>query len=238
MVNILIPSCNKSEFFEDSFYPKTLYEIKGMPMIQLVSSSYNNIKNSHFIFMFLQDECDKFHNDKVVSIMTNNECDIIKLRNVTKGALCSCLMAIDYINNDDELIISNNDQFIDADFNKILDYFRINNFDCGVICFESLHPRWSYVRLDNDEVIEAAEKRPISNKAIAGFYYFKHGKDFIEVAKNAIRKGNVVDGKFYLTSSINEMILLNKRVGIYEIENNKYNTFYTPEHIRQYEKRK
>lgn len=235
MVNILIPSCSNSEFFADSYYPKTLYEVNGQPMIQLVSNTFESLEDRHFVYMFLQKECDKFHTDNVVSILNDYKADIIRLKETTGGALCTCLMAIEYIDNNDELIISNNDQVIDCDFNEVLNSFRASNTDCGVVCFETLHPRWSYVRFENDDVVEAAEKRPVSNKAIAGIYYFKHGHDFIQAAMDAIRKGSMHDGRYYLTAAVNEMILKNKCVRKYDISNEKYHSLFTPERIRIYE---
>ena len=45
--------------------------------------------------------------------------------------------------------------------------YVISSCDAGVITFESVHPRWSYVRLDSENrVTETAEKRPISNSRI------------------------------------------------------------------------
>lgn len=235
MINILIPSCSNSEFFADSYYPKTLYEVNGQPMIQQVSAAFNSLEDKHFVYMFLQKECDKFHTDNVVSILTGHTADIIRLKDTTGGALCTCLMAIEYINNEDELIISNNDQIIDEDFNNIVGNFRNRNTDCGVVCFETLHPRWSYVRVSGDEVVEAAEKRPISNSAIAGIYYFRHGSDFVKAAMDAIRKGSMHDGRYYLTAAVNEMILQNRNVRKYDIANEQYHSLFTPERIRLYE---
>lgn len=238
MINILIPSCGNSEFFKGSYYPKTLYEVNGLPMIQQVVDNYASVRDKHFIFLFLQQECDRFHIDNAVSLMANGKSDIIRLKDVTGGALCTCLMAIDYIDTENELIIVNNDQIIDVDYNEVLDYFREQKYDCGVICFDSLHPRWSYIKTDEnckDEVVEAAEKRPVSNKAIAGFYYFRKGYDFIEAAKAAILKGSMYEGRYYLTAAINEMILKNKRAGYWNVENIRYHSFYTPERIRIYE---
>ena len=235
MVNILIPSCSNSEFFADSYYPKTLCEVNGKPMIQVVSDTFASVEDKHFIYMFLQNECDRFHTDKVVSILNEYKADVIRLKDTTGGALCTCLMAVEYIDNDSELIISNNDQIIEEDFTQILAGMRQKNADCGVVCFETLHPRWSYVRFDGDDVVEAAEKRPISNKAIAGAYYFKRGHDFVEAAKGAIRKGSMHEGLYYLTASINEMILSNKKVVKYDIDNNKYHSLFTPERIRLFE---
>lgn len=207
-------------------------------MIQQVVDNYNCVKDKHFIFLFLQQECDRFHTDYAASLMAHGNSDIVRLKSVTGGALCTCLMAVEYIDTEDELIITNNDQIIDADYNEVLDYFREKEFDCGVICFDSLHPRWSYIKTDDDrgsDVVEAAEKRPVSNKAIAGFYYFRTGHDFVEASKTAILKGSMHEGKYYLTAAINEMILRNKRAGYWDVENSRYHSFYTPERIRIYE---
>lgn len=234
MINILIPSGGKSEFFDNSYYPKTLYEINGKPMLELVSSNFKDLKNKNFVYVLLKEECDKFHTDDIVKIIAKKKCDIVVLEDTTKGAICSSLMAIEYINNDDELIICNNDQVIDNDVNTIIDYFRSNNADSGIICFDNVHPRWSYAKCDGDDVLEVAEKRPISNCAIAGFYYFKKGSDFIECAKNVIRKGNTYNGNYYISSTINEMILKNKVVKKYDLLNSHYHTLYSIDHIQNY----
>lgn len=85
-------------------------------------------------------------------------------------------------------------------------------------------------------MVEAAEKRPVSKHALAGFYYFKHGCDFIDAAKKTIKKGCAYDGRYYLSASINEMILMNKKVNYYQISNSQYHSFYSPEKVHVYEK--
>lgn len=236
MVNILIPACGKSKFYEESFYPQNVTEINGKPMIQHIIENYKNIAHIKFNFCFFRKECDEFHTDKIASILTDNKCDIVLQENSTEGALCTALLSIDYIGNDNELIIANSDQIIDTDMNTVLQNFRDRNLDCGVISFSSVHPRWSYIRVKGEEVIETAEKHPLSNHAIAGFYYFRKGTNFIEAAKNVIRKRETYNGRFFISSSINEMILANKRVGYYEIAAEKYHSFYSPEKIKEYQK--
>lgn len=237
MINVLIPACGRSKFYEDSFYPQNVVEIFGKPMIEYVVENYKKLKGVQYTFCLFSDECDQFHTDKIVSILTGHKCNVVKQENVTAGALCTALLAIDYIENDDELIIANSDQIIDADMEKVLNAFRSRKQDCGVICFNSVHPRWSYVRLNkNGEVIETAEKQPLSNHAIAGFYYFAHGRDFVEAAKQVIRKRETYNGRFFIASSINEIILQNKKVGYYEIEPMAYHSFYLPDKIKDYQK--
>jgi len=55
--------------------------------------------------------------------------------------------------------------------------FRRQELDAGTIVFDSVHPRWSFVKTNEKGlVIEAAEKRPPSRNATAGFYHFNKVK--------------------------------------------------------------
>lgn len=241
MVNILIPIGKKSHFFNDNEYlfPQSLIEINDKTIIQIVIENYETInEDKRFIFIVGKDECDKFHTNNVLNLITNYNCDIVTLDKPTGGALCSCLMAIDYIDNNDELIIANSDQILNLNINNVLADFRDRNSDCGVISFESVHPRWSFVLEDeNNKIIEAAEKRPISKNAIAGFYYFKRGTDFINSAMKSIKRDAKVDGNFYIAPIINEMVLDNMNLNSYKIDKEEYITLYSPDKIKEYKEK-
>lgn len=238
MINILIPLAGKNQYFSETEYPfpKPLIEFNGKTMIEHIIDNFSSIqKEKQFIFIVNSEDCKKYHLDNVLNILTNNTCKIIKLENETKGAACSAMMAVEYIDNDTPLIISNADQLFDMCLDEVIKSF--GNSDSGVITFESIHPRWSYVRLDNeDRVTETAEKRPISKSAIAGFYYFRIGSDFINASSKMIKKGASINGLYYIAPTLNEMVLENKTINIFQIENSKYHTFYTPQKIKEYER--
>lgn len=238
MINILIPLAGKNQFFPESEYPfpKPLIEFNGKTMIEHIMDNFSSIqKEKQFIFIVNSEDCKKYHLDNVLNILTNHTCKIIKLDNETKGAACSAMMAVEYIDNDTPLIISNADQLFDMCLDEVIKSF--GNSDAGVITFESIHPRWSYVRLDSENrVTETAEKRPISKNAIAGFYYFKNGKDFISSSSKMIKKDASVNGLYFISPSLNEMVLESKIIDIFKIENEKYHTFYTPQKIKEYER--
>ena len=103
MVNILIPSMGKSTFFKDSFFPKPLIEIRGKTMLETVIENYAGINSKNYIFIFNEKDCSEFHLDSSAKILSPLSI-VIRLRNQTRGALCTCLMAIDYINNDVPLV--------------------------------------------------------------------------------------------------------------------------------------
>lgn len=238
MINILLPMAGKSIFFDNSnyVYPKPLIEVKGKPMVQRVIENLDTIGDDlNCIFAVNASDCKQFHIDDVLKLLTDDKAEIIRVDSDTAGAACTALLAIEAINNDDPLIISNADQCFDISLDRFVDDFRERDLDAGVICFDSVHPRWSYARTNEEgEIVEASEKRPISNQAIAGFFYFKHGKDFVQAAMKSIFKDASVNGRYYIAPVINEMVLDGKRLGISTVDNDKYHTFYSPQLLEEY----
>jgi NDP-sugar pyrophosphorylase family protein len=238
-MNLVIPIASSSKFFslEEYGYPKPLIEIMGIPMIEHVIKNIthgNSFKK--IIFIVKQDECDRFHLDSTLNLLSPNKPEIIKLRADTQGALCSVLLAIEHINNDQPLLISNADQIFDRGIPDYLQYYTDSDLDAACLTFSSVHPRWSYVKTnDNGLVIETAEKRPISKNAIAGVYWYKKGSEFIDRGMASIKNGSSVDGKYFISPVFNEYVLLGGKVGCHAVSNEEYHTFYSPQKIEEYE---
>jgi dTDP-glucose pyrophosphorylase len=105
-----------------------------------------------------------------------------------------------------------------------------SNLDGGIITFESTHPKWSFAKVDdNNLVTEVAEKNPISNNATVGFYYWKNGRDFVKYAENMIDKNIRVNNEFYVCPVFNEAISDGKKIKNYRI--NKMWGIGTPEDL-------
>lgn len=221
---------------EEFQYPKPLIEINGKPLIEHVVSHLDQIQQQkQFIFIVNSSDCQKYHLDNVLQLISK-DCIVVQLEKPTKGAACSALMVIEHIDDDSPLIISNSDHIIDYDLNKIINHFQKRDVDAGTICFESVHPKWSFVRLDeNEKIIETAEKRPLSKNAIAGFYYFRKGSDFVRAAMRMIKKDANINGSYYTAPVINELVLENKNLEIFKIPSAAYCNFYSPHMIREYE---
>ena len=238
MINILIPMAAKNQFFPESEYPypRFLIEFNGKTMIEHVLNNLSKIADEvQFIFIINEDDCKKFHLDNILGLLTNHTCTIIKINRETRGAACSALLAIEHINNSTPLIISNADQIFDVDLKDAIKQFETHSG--GVVCFESIHPRWSYARIDaKNTITETAEKRPISKNAIAGFYYFSQGCDFVSSAMQMIKKDASVNGHFFIAPVVNEMVLSDKKMTTYSIPNERYHTFYTPSKIHEFER--
>ncbi len=237
MINILIPMAGKSQFFPETEFPfpTPLIEIGHKTIIEHVienlSSASNQVK---FIFVVNIEDCQKYHLDSTLNILTGGKCKIVRLAKETKGSACSALMAIDAIANDTPLLIANGDQIFDDEISTFIADFQFS--DAGVVSFDSVHPRWSYIRLDeSDMVIEAVEKYPISRHAIAGLYYFKRGNDFVNSAMQMIRKNESVNGSYFISPALNQIVLSGKKISMHKVESHRYHTFYSPQKIKEYE---
>lgn len=151
----------------------------------------------------------------------------------TAGAACTALLCLRQIDPGDELLLLNSTEYLDIDYAGVIAGFRARRLDCGVVTFPSLHPRYSYVRLDEDGlVLEAAEKNPISRHATPGFHWFARGADFVAAAQDMVRKDASVDGRFYISLTLNEMVLRQRRVGVHPIAARHYHPLKSP---RQHE---
>jgi dTDP-glucose pyrophosphorylase len=239
-MNILILSAGSNEAFKNAgyVYPKNLIEIKGVPLLQhavekLVSAGLT-ITDNKFIFLIRKEESRHFHTAAVLQLISPSA-KVIEVPQPTAGAACTALLAIDHINNDEPLVIVNGDIILQTNLRQAVQQFMDQQLDGGILVFESIHPRWSYVKCDSAGlVIEAAEKRPISNMATVGFYFFRRGKDFVNAATTMISKDAQVGGQFYICPSYNEMILAHAKIGVIKIPRSAYISLASPRDVQDY----
>lgn len=67
-------------------------------------------------------------------------------------------------------------------------------------------------------VTEVAEKKPISNNATVGIYYWSKGSDYVTFAEQMISKNKRVNNEFYVCPVFNEAIEADKKIKIFPIE--------------------
>ncbi|HEX2654701.1 MAG TPA: glycosyltransferase family 2 protein [Xanthobacteraceae bacterium] len=239
-MNILVPIAGRDRYFPEGqfVFPKPLVDICGTPLIEHTLRALLGIDGDpRFTFVVQEQDCKSYSLDDVVKVVAGpRRADIVQIIAPTQGAICSCLMAIDHIDPDEELLIANGDQVLLANLNEAINDLRRREYDAGVVTFQSTHPRFSYVRADDEgHIVETAEKRVISRLAIAGLYYFRRGSDFIEGAKRVLLNNNPVHEAFFISQALNEMILSGKTVGHHRIEADTYYPLYSPQKILEFE---
>ena len=93
------------------------------------------------------------------------------------------------------------------------------NADGGIVTFKATHPKWSFAKVNDDGLVtEVAEKNPISDNATVGYYYWKHGSDFVKYAEDMIEKDIRVNNEFYVCPVFNQAIEDNKQVRVYDVK--------------------
>jgi dTDP-glucose pyrophosphorylase len=231
-MNILIPMAGAGSRFQQMGYtfPKPLIEVEGKPMIQQVVENLNFGDEHRHIFIVQKEHYDRFALNYLLPLIKPN-CEIIQVDKVTEGAACTALLAKKFIDNDDRLLIANSDQVIDWMETPSPLYDR--NIDGGVYVFNATHPKWSFVKVDaTNKVVEVAEKKPISDIATTGIYFWRRGKDFVRCAEQMIEKNIRVNNEFYIAPVFNEIIAEDKLIGIEYV--NKMWGIGTPEDLKTY----
>lgn len=236
-MNIVIPMAGGDALFRQQGFPfpKPVVEIDGRPLVEHAFQCLKTIRGARFIFIVRKDDDLRFHLRDMLRLM-EPEAVVLRADGETAGAACTVLLAAEYIDNGEELVVANSDQILRVDLDAAVGSFRSRGLDGGTLVFDAVHPRWSFVKTDAEGlVIEAAEKRPISRSATAGFYYFREGRFFVDAAQNLIRKAASVNGGYFVCPAFNEMILKQKRIGVVPIERENYISLATPQAVEEYE---
>ena len=134
------------------------------------------------------------------------------------------------MDNDAPLITANSDQFIEF-LND--DWAEELCGDGGILTFNATHPKWSFAKLDEmGYVTEVAEKKPISDIATVGVYYWGKGSDYVKYAEQMIQNDTRVNNEFYVCPVFNEAIKDGKKIKTIPIK--KMWGLGTPEDLRYF----
>ena len=231
-LNVLIPMAGAGSRFEKAGYtfPKPLIEVRKKPMIQVVVENLN-IK-ANFIYVVQKEHREKYNLDALLSLITPG-CKVVETEGMTEGAACTALLAKEHINTGAPLFFANSDQFVEWDSNEFMYKMNETDADGGIVTFEATHPKWSFAKINEEGLVtEVAEKKPISNIATVGYYYWKHGSDFIKYAEQMIDKNIRVNNEFYVCPVFNEAIGDNKQIRTFNV--NGMWGLGTPEDLNYY----
>lgn len=217
-MNVLIPMAGAGSRFEQAGYtfPKPLIDVNGKPMIQRVVENLN-IDAQH-IFIVQKEHYEKYSLKHTLNLIAPN-CKIVQVEGITEGAACTTLLAKELINNNEPLVLANSDQYVEWDSNQYMYASSADDIDASILTFNSTHPKWSYAKLNEEGfVVEVAEKKPISNHATVGIYFWKKGEDYVRYAERMINKNIRVNNEFYVCPVYNEALLDGARVKTFHIE--------------------
>lgn len=217
-LNVLIPIGGSGKRFADAGYklPKPLIDVNGVTMIKKVIDNLN--MDANYIFVAAKEHVEQYGFKAYLEALVPG-CTVI-IEEIRKGAAPGTLLAKELINNDQHLLLANCDQFMEWDSCDFMYHMLSSDADGSVLTFTDSDPKWSFCKLDDDGYItEIAEKRPISNHANVGIYYWKRGSDYVKAAEQMLLDDSKkINGEFYIAPVYNEAIAEGKKFTIFPIK--------------------
>ena len=197
--------------------PKPLIKILDKPIVEWSIETLG--LKGHYIFCCRKDHIENYALDKKLqNIMPNST--VISIDYQTQGTAQTVLEARKYIDNNEELVISDSDHYLIWDVKQFQHHIKNRSIDGCVMVFpnEQDSTALSYVKVNkNGYVIEAAEKIPISKIAVVGVHYFKKGSDFVFVADQMINQNLKHNNEFYVTPIYNLLVKQKKRITTFPV---------------------
>ena len=228
--NLIIPIAGRASRFLDQGYllPKPMITVGNRMMIDLAMQSID-YSNSKICFIVREDHVREFSIDQVLK-KKFGDVTVIPIDGITKGTLCTCLLAKDHIDKSLPTWIYTPDVChekislaVDEQYDGFLYTFKANN------------PAHSYCRIENNFVVEVEEKKVISDQANIGAYYWRTGFSFIEYAEKLVNAQDTTNGEFYVAPVFNYMLTDKLKVGFNQVQ--KFYCLGTPEDVSFFEKR-
>lgn len=222
--------------------PKPLIEANGKRLIEHIVDMFDK-ENDEFVFI-----CNKKHTEttNMIGVLENlvKHCSIIVIENHTLGPVYTVNKALDYIEDNEEVIVTYCDNPYLWDYSEFKDYVKEKDLDGCILSHTGFHPHrlsstyMAYMKMNRDDVVEVKEKEPYTDNhweepASTGTYYFKKGSYIKNYFQECVDRNINFNGEFYVTLVYNILIEKGMDVGIYDTD--FVTVFGTPEELENFE---
>ena len=165
--------------------------------------SYRMNKVSKVVLVVLQNKMvEDYLNEYLYNSVLIKDFEMIVLNKETSGSICTSLMSISSLKNQ-EVIISALDQII---IGNQLDFYQIvvnKNADIIAPTFNSDNPSLCFtLKDDKNKVIQLFEKKVVSNDAILGIYMIKNFSIFYKNCYELLLKYKGFQERVFYTSDV------------------------------------
>ncbi|WP_440113304.1 glycosyltransferase family 2 protein [Paenibacillus sp. QZ-Y1] len=224
-----------SRFFKAGYtLPKYMIEVKNKTLFEWSIISLRNFKidNNKFIFIVKkEDNAVEFILEKCKYIGIDMP-DIIEIGALTDGQATTAMLAKEYWNADEALIVYNIDTHIDPDALNPEDI----QGDGWIPTFNGEGESWSFVKINEfGDGTEVREKQRISDYATIGLYAFSsallYEKLYTQYYSN---QDNIEKGEKYIAPIYNQLIENGGRVRIKQLPREAVQVIGTPEELIEF----
>ena len=215
--------------------PKPLISIEGKTLFERAIGSVSAPEiPMKYSLIVRQEHIDNYGIDEKIKALLPSA-NIFSVKQTTRGAVETCLMAESAINPDDAVIVMDCDlEFRSKKFIDIISDILSQPADAvdggALVSFTSDNPRYSYAEVrDGDIVTRTAEKEVISNHALCGAYFFSTGRGFLDAAHRLLNEQNFQKPEFYVSLLYNYLLHNHETVRLATME--EYHSYGTPEEL-------
>jgi HAD superfamily hydrolase (TIGR01509 family) len=236
-MNIIIPIGGIGKRFQDAGYknPKPLIEVFYETIIEHVIDSLK-LQTDDKLFVIYHYSLDE--NDFSDKLMKKYpQIQLIKMYKRTDGAAETVLYGIDYI-------IKNNITFhkktvlLDCDTVYHVDILSMirNMTKNGTIYFEDNEslPIYSYIAMNENNIIDIREKEKISNYANTGAYFFNDIMELQNGCEYVINNHICFKNEYYISCVIKRMLECNNEFNGIKINKTNYQSLGTPKDLEDF----
>lgn len=224
-----------SRFFKAGYtLPKYMIEVKNKTLFEWSMISLRNFKTDSNKFIFIvkkEDAAVEFITDKCKGLGIYKP-NIIEIDALTDGQATTAILAKEYWNTDEALIIFNIDTHINPNALSPEDI----QGDGWIPTFNGEGDSWSFVKINEfGDGTEVREKQRISDYATIGLYAFSsallYEKLYIQYYSN---QNNIEKGEKYIAPIYNQMIKNGGRVRIKQLHKEDVQVIGTPEELIEF----
>lgn len=221
-INVVVPLAGPDIVRADgSIKPLTPY--RDSVLIQEILKNRSWVKKNKVedIIFVIQEIAETENLHKQLKTLFPN-CKIVRLSNLTRGALMSASAGVAQIANHElplcvDLVDINYD--IDVD---IYEYFeKYSDVNGLLFTFKSSNSSFSYVAVENEVCVKFKEKEVISDIASAGTYFYRNSGLFLNSVGWSLLNFEKISFKdnLFLCPSYNFFISMNNKVDVLNVDN-------------------
>ena len=216
-MKVVIPMSGMSSRFIAAGYtiPKYLIEVDGKTVIEHIIDLYP--KDTEFVCILNRKHHDETFAANLLLCKLPEGSTIRVIEPHKLGPVHSVLQALEYIDDDEPVIVNYCDFSIKWDFEKFYEHVKSTDCDGSVVCYTGFHPHmlgsdnYAFCRTEGDRIVEVREKQPftddkMSEFASAGNYYFKKGAYLKKYFNQLIDEDVNINGEYYVSLIYNLMV--------------------------------
>lgn len=167
--------------------PKPLLRLRDKTLLEWSLESLDLLPTDELVIITQKkDKVAASLSAKISNMFFYTNVHFLEIEAITSGQLETALLAQDYIEQCDSLVVFNCDTFFRS--NELQKMQASGQWDGIIPCSNEPGDSWSFCLVGKDGKVEkVTEKERISNSASVGYYYFKDAKKFINKTKEYLK---------------------------------------------------